>query len=336
MNLNEARGKSEYCLEEMLLLTAQNVPLLDPKENFAIIRELGSGSYGSVFLAVHQTQGTPMALKFMRKSNTEKKAFLLEYCVSLSLSSHPCIIGTFGIAFQTASHYVFAQELAMADSLFSIMKPQVGIPEMLVKRCAVQLCGALDFMESKGLVHRDVKPENVLLFDPDCRQVKLTDFGLACAKGTAVEPMPENLPYTAPEMCALGAADRLAAHPSLDVWSFGVLLFCVLTGYFPWSSALPSDPHYQAYSRWHRSSRIFRLPAQWQGFSAEALELFKKMVAPAPAQRSPAKEVMHYLKTPWKISPPDNKNKGFGGSVDNAQYLRGKAGNRNFLTKKGR
>nr|XP_033817657.1 serine/threonine-protein kinase SBK1-like [Geotrypetes seraphini] len=338
MNLNESRGRGEYCLEEMLLLTAQNVPLLDPKENFTIVKELGSGSYGSVLLAVHQTQGTPMALKFMRKSNTEKEAFLLEYCISLSLSGHPCVIGAFGIAFQTASHYVFAQELAMADSLFSIMKPQVGIPEMSVKRCAVQLCSALDFMANKGLVHRDIKPENVLLFDSHCRRIKLTDFGLACPNGTAVKSMPENLPYTAPEMCTLSATDTLVAHASLDVWSFGVLLFCILTGYFPWSLALSSDKHFQAYGRWHRSSRIFKLPLQWQVFSTEALEMFKKLVAPEPTQRSPAKEVMHYLKSPWKVSSlPDNKNsgQGFHGKVDNSQYLQGRAGNKNFLVKKG-
>ncbi|XP_069056632.1 serine/threonine-protein kinase SBK1-like [Pleurodeles waltl] len=329
MNLN-GRRRSGLLLEDMLLLTSQNLPRLDLKDNYSIIKELGSGSYGQVLLAVHHTQGTPMALKFLQKSNTELRAFLVEYCVSLSLSAHPCIIGTFGIAFQTDTHYVFAQELAMANDLFSIMKPQIGIPEMTVKRCALQISSALEYMDTKGLVHRDIKPDNILLFDQDCRQVKLTDFGLTCAKGTAVDSMPENLPYTAPEMCILGDTDKLIAHASLDVWAFGVLLFSILTGYFPWNTAASSDKYYLEYTRWHRSSRIFQIPAQWKWFTSEALEMFKKLLAPVPTQRCSPKEIMNYLKTPWKVIL-HNSNK-----PDNSHYLQGRVTNKNFLVKRGR
>ncbi|MEE6483300.1 hypothetical protein FKM82_013501 [Ascaphus truei] len=334
MNLNERR-RSENFLEEMLLLTSQNLPLIEVKDNYTIVKELGSGSYGQVLLAVHQSQGNLMALKFMQKSNTDLRVFLIEYCVSISLSAHPCIIGTFGIAFQTESHYVFAQELA-GDNLFSLMKPQVGVPEMSVKRCAIQLSSALEYMHMKGLVHRDIKPENVLIFDHECRQVKLTDFGLSCTKGTSVESMPENLPYTAPEMCILGTLDKLIAQTSLDIWAFGVLLFCILTGYFPWNTAVTSDKNYMEYARWHRSSRIFQLPSQWKMFSTEALEMLKKLITPEPTQRCSSKEVMNYLKTPWKVNL-QNENSNIGkGRLDNSNYLGGQVDNRNCNRRRAR
>ncbi|XP_053545890.1 serine/threonine-protein kinase SBK1-like [Bombina bombina] len=333
MNLNERR--SEHFVEEMLLITSQNLPLIEMKDNYTLIKELGSGSYGRVLLAMNQSEGNLMALKFMKKSNTDLRGFLVEYCVSLSLSDHPCIIGTFNIAFQTDLHYVFAQELA-TDNLFSLMKPQVGVPEMPVKRCAIQLSSALEYMHMKGLVHRDIKPENVLIFDKECRQIKLTDFGLSCTKGTPVESMPENLPYTAPEMCILGSADKLIAQTSLDNWAFGVLLFCVLTGYFPWNSALASDKHYVEYAKWHKSSRIFQTPTQWKVLSTEAIEMLKKFLTPEPVQRYPCKEVMNYLKTPWKVSL-ENKNINLGrGRLDNANYLRGRIDNRNCNIRKPR
>ncbi|KAM8927388.1 serine/threonine-protein kinase SBK1-like [Pelodytes ibericus] len=326
MNLNE-RLQTQHFLEEMLLLTSRNLPMIAVNDHYTIVKELGSGSYGHVLLALNQAKGNIMALKFMRKSITDLRVFLIEYCVSLSLAAHPCIIGTFGIAFQTDSHYVFAQELAV-DNLFSLMKPQVGVPEMSVKRCAIQLSSALEYMHTKELIHRDIKPENVLIFDQECRQIKLTDFGLSCTKGTTIESMPENLPYTAPEMCILGTADKLIAQTSLDIWAFGVLIFCILTGYFPWKSALTSDKNYMEYVKWHRSSRIFQLPNQWKFFSTEALEMLKKLIAPEPTKRCCSKEVMNYLKSPWK-AVMDNRNITQRGKLNNLIYVSGQLDNLN-------
>ncbi|KAM5132290.1 serine/threonine-protein kinase SBK1-like [Mantella aurantiaca] len=305
MNLNEKRWNENY-LEEMLLLTSQNLPMIKVEDNYTIVKELGSGSYGHVLLAMNQSRGNLMALKFMQKNVTELHVFLIEYCVSLCLSAHPCIIDTFGIAFQTDRHYVFAQELAY-DNLFSLMKPQAGVPENSVKRCAIQLSSALDYMQKKGLVHRDIKPENILIFDKECRQIKLTDFGLSCRSGTPVESMPENLPYTAPEMCCLGAAEKLIAQTNLDTWSFGVLLFSTLTGYFPWTSAVASDNHYIEYAKWQRSKRIFRVPNQWKTFSEEAIEMLTKLIVPDPVKRCSCTDVLKYLKSPWKVTLDNSK-----------------------------
>ncbi|XP_025068793.1 serine/threonine-protein kinase SBK1-like isoform X2 [Alligator sinensis] len=238
-----------------------------------------------------------MALKFIGKRDTELRGFLSEYCISLSLSAHPCIVGALGIAFQTDHHYVFAQEIALSKDLLSILHPQVGIPEVKVKRCALQISSALEFMGNKGLVHRDIKPENVLLFDPECRRVKLTDFGLSCPRGTAIEALPENLPYTAPELCCLSATDHLPAQPSLDAWALGVLLFCTLTGYFPWHTA--TDQHHRKFEKWHRSPRIHPCPPRWECFTPEALEMLRGLLTPDSAQRSPPTTIMSCIKHPW-------------------------------------
>lgn len=71
--------------------------------------------------------GTPMALKVLPKASTKLQGFLREYCISLHLSCHPCIVGLFGIAFQSNEHYGFAQELVTGRDLFAIIQPRVGL-----------------------------------------------------------------------------------------------------------------------------------------------------------------------------------------------------------------
>lgn len=232
-------------IDELMELTAQSLSQLEIEEHFNVIKEIGRGKYGKVLLVTHRCRGTPMALKVMPKSSTKLQGFLREYCISLHLSSHPCIVGLFGIAFQSAEHYGFAQELVIGRDLFAVIQPKVGIPEASVKRCVVQVASALEFIHSHGLVHRDIKPENILLLDSNCCRVKLADFGLAQKRGTMIRYITGTLPYMSPELSSLAlregqqvedmvTASPLSVEPSLDTWAFGVVIFCILTGYFPW------------------------------------------------------------------------------------------------------
>lgn len=82
--------------------------------------------WSCVFFTVDCVTGTPMALKVLPKASTKLQGFLREYCISLHLSCHPCIVGLFGIAFQSNEHYGFAQELVTGRDLFAIIQPRVG------------------------------------------------------------------------------------------------------------------------------------------------------------------------------------------------------------------
>uniref|UniRef100_A0A8C5RW43 SH3 domain binding kinase family member 3 n=1 Tax=Laticauda laticaudata TaxID=8630 RepID=A0A8C5RW43_LATLA len=298
-NVDDTEDNEEF-LEKLISITSKSLPKLEVEERYNITRELGSGSYGHVLQVQHRERGISMALKLLSKEHTGRREFLWEYCIALCLSSHPTLLRTIGSAFESSTHYGFAQELAPAGDLCSILNSG-GLPEVQVKQCAAQLADALDFMHGKALVHRDIKLDNVLLFDQECQLVKLGDFGLTRLEGTLISAMSTVLPYSPPELCLLEKTESLALDSSLDIWAFGVLLFCICTGCIPWDMAMSPDPKFEEFSIWQNRTIPGEAPGLWKVFTAPALYMFCRIMALDPNRRSPAIEVNKYLHLPWRV-----------------------------------
>ncbi|XP_075461359.1 serine/threonine-protein kinase SBK2-like [Ascaphus truei] len=300
MNLNYGLEEATM-LEDMIQLTAQNLVRMEVSDHYKVIKELGRGKYGQVTLVIHRQRGTPMALKLLPKTSTKQHNFLYEYCVALSLSAHPNIIGMFGIAFESTEHYGFLYEAALQRDLISIIKPREGVPEPAAKQCTKQLVSALEFIHSRGLVYRDVKPENVLLFGRDCQRIKLTDFGLTRPRGTMLKLVSGIIPYTAPELSNTRNGEGVPIDFTLDTWAFGVLLFCLMTGYFPWEKTLPSDPFFEDFIVWQETGSTEDLSRHWKKLTPEAMDMLSKLMALNPSERSPVNKALRYLDYPWRV-----------------------------------
>ena len=273
-------------------------------DHYVVLRQLGSGTYGRVVLARCRLTDTEVALKLLPKASTRLTDFLREFNASYYLSPHAAILNTYDVSFETRTAYVFAQECAPAGDLFEAIAPQVGVPERQARLLAAQLASAIDFMHSKRLVHRDVKPENVMLFGEGLSRVKLADFGMTKCAGTVVRKVSAGIPYTPPEVCAALRGERYIVSPAADVWALAVLLFCALTGNFPWALAQARDVFYAEFGAWQRRKSV-RVPAQWTRFTPRMLRLFRRMLEPRPERRCSVKEVLKYVDDVW-AAPPAN------------------------------
>ncbi|KAM5194567.1 serine/threonine-protein kinase SBK1-like [Mantella aurantiaca] len=293
-------------LDGMISSFSLGLKQLDLKEHVLIVKELGEGGFGKVLMAEDRKTGRRMALKLQNKMRTSRHSFLMEFSISKILSSHPNIIGCAGTAFTTGDYFAFIQELAPIGDLLSLITPYVGIPEEAVKRCAVQMSNALEFIADKGLVHMDLKPENVLVFDQECHRVKLTDFGLARVKGIVVRSRVGTTSYMSPEMCGITASDELVVESTLDVWAFGVVLYILLTGEFPWQEAIPGDEAYQHFVDWQNSFQEDDPHVAWSNIPTGILTMFSDLLAIDCTKRCRSTEVLRYLSETWREEEPDS------------------------------
>ena len=156
-------------------------------------------------------------------------------------------------------------------------------------------------MHSKNLVHGDLKPGNVVLGAIEGSLVLLIDFGMTKRTGTHVDPQFYGTSaFAAPEiLTAAEGSGYYFVDPASDLWSLGVLLFCLLTGCLPRTQAMTSDPYYTEFVQWQTGRATPSM--MWSAFSPHLLYFFSKLMALDPKERCEMGEVCKYLNKPWFI-----------------------------------
>ncbi len=271
-------------------------PSLD--ERYTFLKQAGKGTYGTTWIAEDKTTGETVAIKAIGKTHTRRNDFKREFKYSKSVSKHPNIITTHDTAFETQTSYVMVQDFAEGGDLFDAIEPEVGLPEHKARKYIYQIAKAVDYIHSQNLVHRDIKPENIVLGDRKGTFVQMIDFGMALRSGTHVSRVSGSIPYTAPEICNASDETGFFVESSCDVWSVGVLLFCMLTGSFPWEQATLSDPNYLEFVQW-QSGVTIKPPRMWQQFSPKLLSLFNRLLAMDPLDRCDIREIFKFVNEPW-------------------------------------
>jgi len=199
------------------------------------VRPLGSGGSGSVWLAREVESGRDVALKIVTREGTAGSRAEREAAAAARLR-HPRCLRAHALA-RDAGHVYIVYEYVQGRTLREAIRAG-ELSDSAALEVAAQVLEGLAHAHAHGIVHRDVKPANVLLADGRGISVKLFDFGLALMHEeeslTAVGDIPGTLAYISPE--------RLRGEPAgppADVWAVGVLLWEALAGFHPfWTGAL--------------------------------------------------------------------------------------------------
>jgi serine/threonine protein kinase len=219
-------------------------PDLAGLQGYEIVRELGRGGMGVVYLARNRLMDRLEVLKVMNKALVGQPAavdrFLQEIRSAGRLSHHNVAMAH--SAHQLGDLLVLAMEYVEGEDLARVVRARGPLPIQQACYCTHQTATALQRGYELGLVHRDIKPGNVLLSKQGKRQVvKVIDFGLAKAKSevtteeglTGTNQMMGTPGFTAPEQLR----DARNADTRSDIYSLGCMLYCLLAGKPPFQGA---------------------------------------------------------------------------------------------------
>ncbi|XP_020293158.1 ribosomal protein S6 kinase 2 beta [Pseudomyrmex gracilis] len=204
--------------------------------HFELLKVLGQGSFGKVFLVrkiVGKDSGTLYAMKVLKKATLKVRDRVrtkMERNILVDVE-HPFIV-RLQYAFQTEGKLYLILDFLRGGDLFSRLNKEVMFTEDDVKFYLAELALALDHIHKLGIIYRDLKPENILLDTEG--HISLTDFGLS------KQPLDDSKTYSfcgTVEYMAPEIVNRKGHTFTADWWSFGVLMFEMLTGALPFQGA---------------------------------------------------------------------------------------------------
>ena len=204
-------------------------------ESFHIIKVIGKGSFGKVFLVREKASNELFAMKVLKKDYIIKKNQVEHTKTERSVLgniNHPYIVGM-AKAFQTADKLFFILDYCAGGELFFHLGKVGRFPEERAKFYTAQITLALEYVHSLDIIYRDLKPENVLLDSKG--NVRLTDFGLS-KQGVRDHSTGANSFCGTPEYIAPEVLLRLGHGRAVDWWSLGALLYEMITGLPPFYS----------------------------------------------------------------------------------------------------
>ena len=201
---------------------------------YRIERRIGTGGMADVFLARDESLGRRVAIKILAERYAQDEAFLERFrreATAAAGLSHPNIVSVYDRGQASGTSYI-AMEYLNGPTLKDEITSRAPLPEAEVVNWAVQALDALEFAHRQGVVHRDIKPHNMILTDEG--RLKVTDFGIAraanVAQMTEVGSIVGTAQYLSPEQ-----ARGLDVGPQSDLYSMGIVLYEMLTGELPFT-----------------------------------------------------------------------------------------------------
>lgn len=204
-------------------------------KRYRLLTEIGAGEMAVVFRGEDTWRGVPVAVKVLRQAYAEDEAFLARFhgqAKALASLVHPNIVTTYEAGQDGACHYL-VMELVEEPTLKELI--QVGVPLSIGQALDIvmQICTAVGYAHRLGMVHGDIKPQNVFV-SADGR-VKVADFGIASTLSTA-SVVEGAILWGVPHYFSPEQAAGENVSPTSDVYSIGVLTYEMLAGCRPFEA----------------------------------------------------------------------------------------------------
>jgi serine/threonine-protein kinase len=206
---------------------------------YQVVRKLGAGGMANVYLAEDQELGRGVAIKILNDRHANDEQFVERFrreAKNAAALSHPNIVSIYDRGEAEGTYYI-AMEYLDGRTLKELIVQRGPAPVTVSVEYARQVLSALRFAHRHGIVHRDIKPHNVLV-DAEGR-VKVTDFGIARAGAsqmTEAGSIVGTAQYLSPEQARGGDVDQRS-----DLYSLGVVLYELITGTLPFNGDTPVE-----------------------------------------------------------------------------------------------
>mmetsp|Transcript_12378 Transcript_12378/g.22951 ORF Transcript_12378/g.22951 Transcript_12378/m.22951 type:complete len:421 (+) Transcript_12378:45-1307(+) len=280
---------------------------------------IGKGSFATVYEAElidtnRKTVGGDdippvVAIKAIDKSRIpeDELPLLQDECNIMLHLSHPNCVGLLEF-FDEPDFYYLVLELVKGGELFDQIVSKGYFNEVEAAHAAQQIAQSLSYLESKKIVHRDVKPENLIFESCDVdANIKLTDFGLAKDISSFEDEFCLTDPCGTPGYVAPEILQGKPYGSKVDTWALGVILFILLCGYPPFYS----DDQTELFDQIKKGNVRFD-PPYWDDVSQAAKNVILKLLVVDPKQRLSATAL---LQEPWVANPEAQNAKHFGDHV---------------------
>ncbi|CAD8141489.1 unnamed protein product [Paramecium pentaurelia] len=200
----------------------------DLLKHYRIEKHLGKGAQGEVNLVVHLMSEQKRAMKKIIKSQKINEKIIANECQIMMYFDHPNIVKIYEL-FQDSQYFYIVYEYLSGGELLDLINKKKELKEQQIANYIKQVLEALNHCHTCGIVHKDVKPQNILLEseEPDA-QIKLIDFGAAKLNGEPDFDVVGTPLYLAPETILEDSNEKS------DVWSCGIMTLQFLTGKLPY------------------------------------------------------------------------------------------------------
>lgn len=204
-------------------------------DRYEVVSHIGQGGMADVFLAVDTILNRQVAIKILRADLSTDAVSILRFereAQAAAALAHPNIVEIYDVGDYKGHHYI-VMEYVTGKTLKQVIRSRGPLVNEEAVDIMKQLCSAISEAHSRGIIHRDIKPQNVIVKADG--SIKILDFGIATAKGsmqlTQANNVMGSVHYLAPEL-----AKGEAASPQSDIYALGIVLYEMLAGDVPFKA----------------------------------------------------------------------------------------------------